>query len=104
MAEEHVYRHTNALKVLAYFRQHPGEWVSTQTLEHLGGRHAWRTRVSQARKIVQAEGGQIKNRQSRVYRHPPATDVWFMVSEYRFMPWTPVGRPADEYREPRLFT
>ncbi len=95
MKDELQRRQSNTDKVLAYFRLCPGEWIGTAMLEKLGGRNAWRTRVADARRIVKAEGGQIENRQYRCES--------VIVSEYRFVPWTPVGPPADQYREVSLF-
>lgn len=37
--------------VAAHFRAHPNQWVSAYTLMEIGGRMAWRTRVSDVRRM-----------------------------------------------------
>lgn len=73
-------RATNTSRVREWFLSHPWQWVDTRTLELLGGRNAWRTRVSNARVRLRKENlGDIKNRQRR-----DADNVVF--SEYRYEP------------------
>jgi len=62
--------------VAALFRQHPGEWISSYRLETVGGRMAWRTRVSDCRLEL---GMPIDNRQER-------DDDGRCQSFYRFLP------------------
>lgn len=91
MRSEIQRRQSNTEKVLAYLLAHPREWVSTATLEQLGGRQAWRSRVSDARKIVERQhGGTIENRQQH------AKDG--IVSEYRYLPYQPLGPDAATKR------
>lgn len=47
--------------VAAHFRAHPNQWVSAYTLMEVGGRMAWRTRVSDVRRM----GLHIENRVER---------------------------------------
>lgn len=73
-------RATNTSRVREWFLSHPWQWVDTRTLELLGGRQAWRTRVSDARVAMRDEGlGTIRNRQRR-----DADGAVF--SEYRYEP------------------
>lgn len=61
--------------VAVHFLRHRGEWVRAETLMAIGGRMAWRTRVSDARRHY---GMTIENRQRK---EGAAT-----VSEYRYVP------------------
>ncbi len=81
-------RATFKLAVLAYFKAHPMQWIDSAELERVGGRMAWRTRVSDARKIVKAEGGTIRNRLNRQSEK--------VISEYMYTPYQPLGREASE--------
>ena len=81
-------RHSNTVKVLALFKASPLVWISATELMQAGGAMAWRTRVSDARKIVRAEGGAIENRQRNV-RVGNADDAPLVVSEYRYVPRAP---------------
>lgn len=85
-------RQGGAKRVLAYFLAHPGQWLSTYELEGQGGRNAWRTRVSDARKKVEADGGVIQNRQRK-------RADGSICSEYRYLPAAPLGRDASVYVE-----
>lgn len=60
--------------VAAHFKAHAGEWLDGMTLAQIGGQYAWRSRVSDARKL----GLTIENRQRRVGRR--------VISEYRYLP------------------
>jgi len=64
--------------VVALFRAHPGEWLDGRELAHVGGAYAWRTRVSDARRLL----GRIDN---RVRRLSEAGRTW-QVSEYCYVP------------------
>ena len=65
--------------VADYFRAHPGEWIDGLALASVGGAYAWRSRLSDVRRLGMA----IENRQRRVGRRT--------VSEYRWLP-----RPVPE--------
>jgi hypothetical protein len=95
MKDELERRHTNTDLVVLLFRAYPGKWISTQELERVGGRQAWRSRTSDARKIFRKTGGNIENRQTRT-KHG-------VISEYRYVPHEPIGPSADVPRETRLF-
>ena len=57
-----------------YFKVHPNEWIDASVLQGLGGRYAWRTRVSECRTQL---GMEIENRQRRERRRT--------ISEYCFV-------------------
>ena len=88
LTAERERRMTNTDKLLRLFKANPGLWIDSRDLEPLGGRMAWRTRVADARKIVQGEGGVIEN---RFYRMKGGT----IISEYRYLDHQPLGRSAD---------
>jgi hypothetical protein len=75
--------------VLAHFKAHPLEWIDASVLLGLGGKYAWRTRCSEARKLVQAEGGQLENRNYR------SGEV--VISEYRYLPYVPLAREGEKF-------
>lgn len=83
--QEQRRRASNTEKVLAVFRAHPMRWLHWKRFatNTVGGECAWRTRISDARKHVQLEGGVIEHNGS-VKR-----------SAYRFLPHVPLGRSAD---------
>jgi hypothetical protein len=66
--------------VARFFRAHPGVWIRATELERVGGRQAWRTRVSDARRQY---GLTIENRCRRVREADGR--VW-TLSEYRWVP------------------
>lgn len=90
-------------KLEAFFRAHPNEWINAVDLEPIGGRQAWRTRVSECRK----RGMRIDNHvvsPSRLERDEQGrpTRILFStrrVSLYRFVPRPrePLGRDAGDY-------
>jgi hypothetical protein len=73
-----------------HFLSHPGVWFDARELEVIGGRCAWRTRLSETRRFY---GMTIENRQVR----QKASDgtVW-VQSQYRYVPHQPLGRDAGE--------
>lgn len=89
-------RKSNAQRMVVYFRANQGKWIDSRVLENVGGRNAWRTRVSNARKVFCLEMGwefpvkdgpdPIQNRQYNV------GDL--IVSEYRYWPHKALGRDA----------
>lgn len=62
-------------RVAALFQARPGQWVEAEALMAVGGRMAWRTRVSECRAQL---GMRIENRLRKVGRRT--------VSEYRYVP------------------
>ena len=66
--------------VARYFRARPGVWVRATDLERVGGRQAWRTRVSDARRQY---GMTIENRCRSVRWEDGKT---YRLSEYRWVP------------------
>lgn len=71
--------------VALYFRTRPNVWVDAVCLEFVGGRQAWRTRISNCRTKL---GMTIENRLRKV------GDV--TISEYRFVPG-PVPAPEPPH-------
>lgn len=68
-------RQAFTLRVAEYFKARPLQWVDARELEAVGGRQAWRTRLSEARRFY---GMTIEN---KVERHPT-----FTKSLYRYIP------------------
>lgn len=89
-AHEADRRASFAHAIEAYFREHLNEWIPASTLMLIGGRMAWRTRVSDARKQFKAEGGRIENRQTRIA-------AGLVLSEYRYTDYQPLGRDSTVY-------
>lgn len=100
-------RKGNRDQVAAFFRLRVGQWIAASELESVGGRQAWRTRVSECRKQL---GMHIENRLRREGEHAadcPALQAWdiegacscdrpqIVISEYRYLDHTPLGRSAD---------
>ena len=76
-----------------YLRAHPQQWIPAVQFEGIGGRQAWRTRLSEARLKFQAAGeGTIENRQ----RNMRTDDREWVLSEYRFVPTEPLPMHVDE--------
>ncbi len=79
-------------RVLALFRSRPLRWIAWTELAEAGGACAWRTRISDARKVFRKEGGSVEWNK-RVH-----------ASAYRYVPYVPLGRDASEYVvQPGLF-
>lgn len=71
--------------VIALFQSSPHVWISWQALAQVGGALAWRTRVSNARKYFEQDGGAV---------------IWngdVEASCYMYRPERPLGRPAHQY-------
>ena len=62
--------------VAAYFAAHPHQWINADVLMEIGGRYAFRTRMSECRRQLLMP---IRNRQSK--RRDGST-----LSEYRYEP------------------
>jgi hypothetical protein len=76
--------HSFTQRVLDFLTARPNVYVSAVELESVGGRQAWRTRISEARHILESRGeGTIKNRQRRMTR---ADGTCWVLSEYAFLP------------------
>lgn len=82
---DYAERSTRTKAVLQLFLEHPGTWLYPDTLAHVGGFCAWRTRVSDARHIIERDGlGQIEwNGKAR-------------ASAYRFVQVVPVQPPVEQ--------
>ena len=72
-------RHSYTTDVLLYLTARPGVDVDGLELARIGGAYAWRSRVAEARLLLEATGkGTIENRQSRVGQR--------VCSRYRYVP------------------
>lgn len=85
-------RRKNATElVLALFTAYPNEWISWRDVAKVGGVCAWRTRISDARRIAKRDGAIIEWNKS--VKH----------SAYRLRP-KPLGRDASvEVTQKALF-
>lgn len=78
-------RHSYTRDLIGLFISRPGEWFDGLALAKLAGAYAWRTRISEARRILRAACvGDVENLQIRARGH--AT-----ISMYRFTPRREVG-------------
>jgi hypothetical protein len=78
-------RHSYTRDVLALLTARPGEWFDGLALARIGGAYASRTRISEARIILETSGrGTIEN---RLVRHGKRVE-----SLYRFVPSAPSGQ------------
>jgi len=69
--------------IIALFQSKPLQWIGVHELAHVGGFASWRTRVSEARQVIEKDGGSLKwNEDCR-------------KSAYMFLPYVPVARAAD---------
>lgn len=71
--------HTFTERIAEYFKRQPGVWIDARSLEPIGGRQAWRTRVSDCRTQL---GMTIENRVRTVKRE----GVRYRISEYLYHP------------------
>lgn len=108
MKEELARRKSNVEKLREFFLQHQGIWIDAVELEPLGGRQAWRTRVSDLRKALEKEGlGTIENRIQTRNTLERANDgqpvrLWLggaVLSQYRYLPFVKLGRSAETRME-----
>jgi hypothetical protein len=78
-------------RVIALFVAQPLQWIDWREFQRIAP-CAWRTRISDARKRLKLEGGQIEwNKQVR-------------ASAYRYVPYRPLGRDAGRViNQPALF-
>jgi hypothetical protein len=67
-------------RVASLFLRKRGMWIDSSELEQVGGRCAWRTRVSECRTLL---GMEIQNRVRTVRAADGST---FRVSEYAYKP------------------
>jgi hypothetical protein len=70
-------------RTMEFFRNNPLRWIEATRFEPIGGRQAWRTRLSEARVKFEADGeGTIENRQRRM----KVDGREWTLSEYMFVP------------------
>lgn len=68
-------------RVRDLFLARPNEWISAVEFERVGGRQAWRTRISDVRRTY---GLRIENRVRTVIGEDGLYKVW-RLSEYRYV-------------------
>lgn len=90
MRDERERRQTNTAKVIALLTARPKEWINATVFMELAGAMAWRTRISEARQVIERDGGKLENRQQRT--------SGVVVSEYRFLPYVPLASDAGVAR------
>lgn len=92
VSQQIAVRQTYTQKVIALFKSRPLEWLTVQELAQVGGFAAWRSRISDARQILEAEGGTLE------WNHK------IRLSAYRWLPYRKLGRDsAEPDRQPELF-
>ncbi len=90
MKDELQRRQRIASATWVLLQQHPGRWLHWRRFFRLAP-CAWRSRISDARKQAKKIGATVEWNRS------------ITRSAYRYLPYVPLGRPADQYREARLF-
>ncbi len=95
MKDELARRQSLTDKVIEVFRARPRQWIEWGDFAYLVGERAYRTRISNAKKLFVKEGGTVERRTFRNGHR--------IITEYRYLPYVPLGRPADQYFEARLF-
>lgn len=71
--QERQRRERNAAKILKMLRRNVNQWLPWKRFARYSS-CAWRTRISDARKIIEGEGGSVqwnKNTQHSAYRYVP---------------------------------
>lgn len=68
-------------KVAAYFIAHEGEWLDGELFRPVGGKYAYRSRISDCRTNL---GMHIENRKRLVGRRTDGTPCAPCVSEYKY--------------------
>lgn len=101
LSAELARRQTHTDKVLELLRAQPNTWLSWQAFAALVGVRAYRTRVSNARKVLEAEGDCVETRQVPAIavergadRLPSRMFVGPGDTQYRYLPQAPIGRDA----------
>lgn len=80
---EHARRQSLAVKLETLFKSRPGEWIPMRELADVGGVGGWRTRLSElGRRTVDP-------------MHIEHNDKNGAASCHRYLPYVPLGRPAD---------
>lgn len=90
MQTEFARRQSNTEKVWTLFQAHPHRWLHWRRFEKVGGACAWRTRISDARKLAEAIGGVIEHNGS------------IRRSAYRFLPYEPIPASHEASGQRRL--
>lgn len=74
-------RQNHTIDLLRLFKERPLTWIGWMEIAKVAGSCAWRTRISDVRKIVKKRGGNIEwNRKNS--------------SAYRYVPYVPLSRDA----------
>jgi hypothetical protein len=66
-------------RVAEFLKRNPNRWIAAIEFESVGGRQAWRTRLSECRQL----GMTVDNRVRTVTRHDGSK---YKLSEYRYVP------------------
>lgn len=80
-------RQSHTAKVIQVFRDCPRHWIIWTRFRDLVGERAYRTRISNAKEVFEAEGGTVESR-----TYPCGAEI---VTEYRYLDHQPLGRSAD---------
>jgi hypothetical protein len=78
MSDTHTFREA----VWQLFKSRPGQWIDGREIATVGGAYAWRTRISDCRKVY---GATIENRIVNVYGQKGPAMV-AKASQYRYLP------------------
>ena len=82
-------RTSGTTRTMDFLRARPHQWIAAVRFEDIGGRQAWRTRLSEARLNFEAASeGTITNRQRRM----KADGREWTLSEYMFVPQSTITR------------
>ncbi len=80
-------------RVISFVQARPYQDIPAVEFEPIGGRQGWRTAISEARRQVQQQGGDIK----WVPRYVKGRDGHVItLSYYRYLPGEPVQLPLKE--------
>ena len=87
MNEEIARRQSAKDAVVDLFKAKPLMWIPWRELAKVGGACAWRTRISDARRVLKSEGGEID------WNRKP------MQSAYMYRPYVKLARSAETRME-----
>ena len=82
-------------RVLELLRANPGRWLHWRRFAEVGGACAWRTRISDARKVLKAEGALLEHNGSvtrSAYRYSLGRDASIPVPDH----WPAFDAPIQE--------
>jgi hypothetical protein len=79
MSDTHTFREA----VWQLFKSRPDQWIDGREIATVGGAYAWRTRISDCRKVY---GATIENRIVHKHDHCDVSYSW-RESQYRYVPF-----------------